>query len=143
MDRELRILIADDAAVMRHLLSHWLNKMTCCRVTQVADGIEALQAYKAACDREEPFDLIFTDMKMSHDSVVRVIESIRQEFGDRTTPLIVLTTFAGSELRERAIKAGATGYLTKPLRYYELLRTMMKLYGVAKGEAEGEPATAR
>ncbi len=47
---------------------------------------------------------------------------------DRETPIIVITTFSDAAIRDQALRLGATGYITKPLKYYELLRTMMRLF---------------
>lgn len=131
MIKELRILVADDAGVMRQLITHWLNKMVYCRVTQAPDGLEAIRAIHEATEANTPFDLIVTDMNMPHVDGLRLVEYVRQKIGDQKTPIIVVSTIAGKEMRERAMDLGANAWITKPLKYFELLRTLLKLFGTS------------
>lgn len=134
--QELRILVADDAGVMRHLLSHWLNKMVHCKLTLVGDGLEAIRALHEASEQSAPFDLILTDIKMPHVDGIRVIEYVREKMNDQKTPIVVITSVAAPAMRERALQMGATTYITKPLKYYELLRAMLRLFGKDYQELE-------
>ena len=134
--QELRILVADDAGVMRQLIAHWLNKMVYCKITQAADGLEAIRAIHDASERGEPFDLLITDIKMPHVDGIRLVEYVRNKAGDKETPIVVVTSIADPAARKRALDLGATTYITKPLKYYELLRAMLRLFGTSYHEIE-------
>jgi len=129
MPRRLKVLVTDDAAVMRHLLVHWLEKMIHCEITQAADGLEAIRKIREAAAQGNPFDLLLTDVKMPHVDGLRLVEYVRQKLMDHKTPIIVITTFSDAAIRDQALRLGATGYITKPLKYYELLRAMIRLFG--------------
>lgn len=134
--QELKILVVDDAGVMRALIAHWLNKMVYCKVTQAADGLEAIRALHAAGEEGAPYDLIVTDLKMPHVDGTRLVEYVRGKLADEGLPIIVVTSIADPGIRERALSAGATTYITKPLKYYELLRAMLRLFGKNYQEVE-------
>ncbi|MEW6777502.1 MAG: response regulator [Bdellovibrionota bacterium] len=141
MLRELRILVADDASVMRRLLGHWLNKMVFCQVVEAQDGLEAIRKVQEAQAAGVPFDLVLTDVKMPHVDGIRLVEYVRGKLANTQVPIVVITTFADPDLRDKALEAGANGYITKPLKYFELLRVLIRLFGSSYSEME-KPALA-
>ncbi|MDO9316664.1 MAG: response regulator transcription factor [Gammaproteobacteria bacterium] len=103
----IRVLVADDHMIVRQGLR---------RVLAMADDIEL--AAEVANGRDllkkieiEQFDLLLTDMNMPGITGVELIRQVREL--RPALPILVLSMHAEAQLVGRAIKAGATGYLTK------------------------------
>ncbi|MFZ3090071.1 MAG: TIGR02266 family protein [Nitrospirota bacterium] len=118
----IKILVVDDAAVMRRLLSFWLKKIIKCEITEASDGIDAISKLK------EKFDLVITDLRMPRADGLKVVEHIRKNMDDALTPIIIVTTVASGDDKEKALRLGASGYITKPLRYSELAKTVRDMF---------------
>lgn len=109
MSRVTRILTVDDSASMRALLLHALTDQGF-EVVQAEDGIEALDWLEA-----NEADVVITDINMPRLDGFGLIENLRSENRlHRDKPILVLTTESSEEKRQRARKAGATGWIVKP-----------------------------
>lgn len=104
-----RILIADDKAGGRELVRAVLER---CGYTiyEAADGIEALRAA-----RNIHPDLIVLDLNMPGVDGFGVIRELRRDSDFARIPVLALTASAMQGDRERAIAAGFTGYISKPI----------------------------
>lgn len=104
-----KVLIADDAGVMRKVLIRELMELGVPveNIVEAADGIEAIEAAKAA-----KYDLILMDwnmpMLLGIDAVVRI-----RDLGIKA-PIVMVTTESEKANVVRAIQAGANNYLIKP-----------------------------
>jgi two-component system, chemotaxis family, chemotaxis protein CheY len=108
MSDQKTILTVDDSATMRELLLAALSGMGF-RVVQAADGAAALETLKV-----ERADIIITDVNMPRLDGLAFIEQLRKDQGNRATPVLVLTTETDPSLKDRARKAGASGWIVKP-----------------------------
>ncbi len=81
---------------------------------------EVFERYEDLADRraEEPADAVLTDLVMPDLDGIEVTRRIRQS--DPHLPIFVLTAHADLDTAIEALKAGATGYLTKPVNLDEL-----------------------
>jgi two-component system cell cycle response regulator DivK len=105
------VLIADDKATSRELVRTVLEKNGYA-VVEAADGIEALRNA-----RESKPDLIILDLHMPGLDGFDVVREIRLD-PDRvlaSTPVMALTASAMQGDRERALLAGFTSYIAKPI----------------------------
>jgi len=115
-----KILVADDKDTGRELVRTVLEN-TGYEVYEAADGAEALvQA------REVQPDLIILDLHMPQLDGFDVIRELRLDPQFASTPVMALTASAMMGDRERAIAAGFTGYLSKPIQL-SLLRAEVEL----------------
>ncbi len=105
-----KVLVADDKAPGRELVRMVLEKGGY-QVFEASDGEEALKEARAV----QP-DLIILDIHMPGLDGFGVIEKLRKEPGFAAIPIIALTASAMMGDRERAMAAGFTGYITKPIR---------------------------
>lgn len=112
MPEPLRILIADDEAVIRLGLRTMLEDQGYRVVGEAADGTRALDLVR----RLRP-DLVFLDIKMPGIDGLRAARSLMAE---RSVPVIVLTAFADREFIDGAKEAGVLAYLVKPVRETDL-----------------------
>jgi two-component system response regulator AtoC len=102
-----RILVADDEEDVRTFLAESLERAGH-DVTQVGDGAAAVRAA-----REEPFDVVLTDLKMPGADGMTVVRTVRTEQPD--VEVIVITAFGDVATAVEAMKLGALDYLEKPL----------------------------
>jgi CheY-like chemotaxis protein len=77
-------------------------------------------------EREQP-DVILMDMSMPLMDGCKATKLIRQLPGLRTTPIIAFTAYNRWDWKARAIVAGCTDFLTKPIQV-ELLLKMLTQY---------------
>jgi len=113
MPYRFRILVVDDEPAQRELVSGFLKKQAF-EVAVAGSGEMALDLF-----RQEPFDLILTDQKMSKMSGLDLLQAVRAI--NPETSVILMTAFGSIEAAVSAIHGGATDYLTKPLNLDELL----------------------
>jgi CheY-like chemotaxis protein len=116
-----RILVADDRAVSRELVRTVLETAGY-EVCEAADGAEALEL----ASREHP-DLIILDLHMPKLDGYEVVEALRRIGEFATTPVMALTASAMMGDRERALAAGFTSYIAKPIQLSALRSEVQRL----------------
>jgi CheY-like chemotaxis protein len=104
------VLIADDKATSRELVRTVLEKAGYA-VVEASDGIEALRNA-----RESKPDLIILDLHMPGLDGFGVVREIRLDQELAATPCMALTASAMQGDRERALAAGFTAYIAKPIQ---------------------------
>ena len=112
-DRGARILLADDNADMRNYIKRLLGRHYL--IEAAADGIEALRMA-----RQNPPDIILTDVMMPHLDGLGLIRELRADPKTRSIPIIVLSARAGEEAQMGGLERGADDYLVKPFSAREL-----------------------
>lgn len=128
--RQNKILVADDDPVYREVATEALLEAGY-HVTATADGGEALRALKS-----EVFDIAIIDLTMPVADGITVIENARRDGANVHTPIIVITGHDDASAIEKAYKAGATSFLTKPLNW--LLFTPHVEFVLRSGQTESE-----
>lgn len=108
----LRIVIADDEAVIRMGLRAMLQERGYRVVGEAGDGRRVLELV----ERLRP-DLVFLDIKMPGLDGLAAAERLART---HRLPVIILTAYGERDLVERARQAGVMGYLMKPLREADL-----------------------
>jgi CheY-like chemotaxis protein len=94
------------------------------------------QAVEAAAHEEEIFDLILMDVQMPGMDGFEATRAIRSLPNPerRSIPIVALTAFAMKGDRERCLKAGMDGYVTKPIDPGELCATIERIAASRVGE---------
>ena len=120
--RPLRVLVAEDNAVNRKLVTTLLQKRGH-EVTAVDNGRLAVETLDAAA---ASFDVVLMDLQMPEMSGFEAAQAIRDREGAhaRRLPIIALTAHAMQGDRERCLAAGMDGYLPKPIDVEDLLETV-------------------
>jgi DNA-binding NarL/FixJ family response regulator len=114
----IRILSADDHSLLRDGIATLIaTQQDMQLVGEASTGREAVQFH-----RELKPDVILMDLQMPDMSGVDAILAIRSE--DPAARIIVLTTYSGDALAQRALRAGAQAYLLKSLVRTEILNTI-------------------
>jgi two-component system, response regulator PdtaR len=109
----LRVVIAEDEALIRLDLKEMLEEEGYSVVAEAADGETAIEKVT-----ELKPDLAIFDVKMP---VLDGISAAERIAADRIAPVVILTAFSQRELVERARDAGAMAYLVKPFTKADLV----------------------
>jgi len=127
MSDEAHILVVDDDARLRGLLSRYLADQGF-RVTTAADAADARDKLRFV----HP-DLMVLDVMMPGEGGLAFTASVRSELGD-TVPVLLLTARGAPEDRIAGFEAGADDYLGKPFEPLELvlrIRALLRRAGAA------------
>ncbi len=121
----IRIALVDDQALVLRGLSALLGDFGDIEValesTDAAQLVEAL--------RQRPVDVVVSDIRMPGLDGIGLIERLREQ--GNATPVILLTTFDERELMQRAVAAGAQGFLLKDALPEELHDAILRVAGGA------------
>jgi len=112
----MKILIVDDEPLNVALLEDMLGEVGYKQIRAVTDSRTALEV----CETFAP-DLILLDLMMPHVDGFAILHSLRSAGDEVFLPVIVLTADANEETKRRALSAGATDFLLKPLDQLEVL----------------------
>ena len=116
------VLLVDDSSTMLASLKMILARTELC-VEQASNGAEALQKI---ADGIKP-DLILTDLNMPKMNGIELIRAVRALPGMRFIPILMLTTESQQAMRDEGKKAGATGWLVKPVAPEQFLGAIEKV----------------
>jgi len=124
-----KILTVDDSCSMRQMV----------RTALQADGYEVTEAENgeaalAALDVEAP-DLVITDLYMPTMDGLTLLRAIRERPQYKFTPVLLLTTEHGEEMKQRGRASGATGWLVKPFQPEQLRQVVARVLGAARVRA--------
>ena len=129
----LRVLVADDNAAAREILSEALKGVTG-QVDLVSSGAEAVEAVRQG-DADVPYDLVFMDWRMPGMDGLEATRRIKHDDALRQPPAIVMVTaFGREEVREAAERIGIDGFLVKPVTQSTLVDTLVTLFAPAADE---------
>lgn len=133
MADEIRVLIADDHAVVRQGLKTYLQLIDGIDVVgEAADGSEAIERV-----RDLVPDVVLMDLVMPRVGGIEAIREIRAV--SPSTKVLVLTSFTEDEKVFAAVKAGAAGYLLKDVQPDDLAEAVRVVH---RGEALLHPSIA-
>jgi chemosensory pili system protein ChpA (sensor histidine kinase/response regulator) len=126
------VVVADDSISVRKFVGRMLEKAGY-RVKLASDGLEASEVVaQVGCH------LVITDLEMPRMNGYELMAHLRQDPVTRRIPVLVVTSRAGAKHRDRAMKEGASGFLTKPVQEDQLIATVEGLIG--SETPKGRPA---
>lgn len=133
MNRPVTVLLADDQKLLRDALATVLDADPRLEVVgAVADGAAAVEHVRA-----HRVDVVLMDVRMpGMDGIAATAEVLR---ASPSTRVLILTTFDLDEYVFGAVRAGASGFLTKDARPQELADAVCR---VAAGDAAVSPRAA-
>ena len=130
VEHERVIVVADDSISVRKFVGRMLEKNGY-RVKLAADGLDAAELVSQfGCH------LVITDLEMPRMTGYELMAQLRQSPTTRRIPVMVVTSRAGAKHRDRAIKEGASAFLTKPVQEDQLIAAVEQLMGT---EAARQP----
>jgi chemosensory pili system protein ChpA (sensor histidine kinase/response regulator) len=123
VDQERVIVVADDSISVRKFVGRMLEKNGY-RVKLAADGLEAAELISQVGGH-----LVITDLEMPRMTGYELMAQLRQSPTTKRIPVMVVTSRAGAKHRDRAMKEGASAFLTKPVQEDQLLAAIEQLIG--------------
>jgi chemosensory pili system protein ChpA (sensor histidine kinase/response regulator) len=115
------VVVADDSISVRKFVGRMLEKAGY-RVRLASDGLEASEIIA-----EVGCHLVITDLEMPRMNGYELLAHLRQDPMTARIPVLVVTSRAGAKHRDRAMKEGASGFLTKPVQEDQLISTVESL----------------
>jgi len=111
-----KVLIVDDAEINLILFEALLKRMGNCEAVKFASSVAGL-----SCAKEDDFDLIIVDYMMPDLNGMEFIAEFRRTPGREEIPVLMITANDQKQVRYRALDAGATDFLTKPVDKIEFM----------------------
>lgn len=133
--RDLRVLIVDDNASNRHILTETLNNWHM-RPNTVASGREAIAEMNRAAQAEEPYTLVLLDVQMPEMDGFVVAQTIKNT-PQLSGALVMMLSSAGQNGQlARCRENGLDLYLVKPVRQSELLAAIRSVLGKRQAQKQ-------
>jgi two-component system chemotaxis response regulator CheY len=105
----MKILIVDDCQTTRKLLSLYL-KSKGFEVVTAENGLDALEKLGT-----NNINLVLSDLNMPYMDGIELVKTLRGDPATANLPVIMVTTEADQEEKDKASNAGANGYMIKPV----------------------------
>jgi DNA-binding NarL/FixJ family response regulator len=122
----IRILAVDDHPLVREGIGTLIsNQSDMAVIAEAANGAEAISRF-----REHRPDITLMDLRLPDMNGIDVLIAIRSEFADAR--VIMLTTYEGDVEIQRALQAGARGYLLKSMPPSELVSAIREVHAGRK-----------
>lgn len=130
MQSQLHILVVDDdtnhVKTLQTIIKSWGYQ-----VSVANDGSNAVESVK-----ERPYSLILMDVRMTQMNGIEALHRIKQY--NPAIPILIMTAYSSVDSAVEALKAGAYDYLTKPLDFEVLKRSMARALEYAGLKAENK-----
>jgi len=117
----LRILLAEDNVVNQKVMQQFLKRLGY-RIDIVANGLEVLEALQ-----RNPYDVILMDVQMPEMDGLEATRKIISTYEAHQQPYIMaITANATQKDRQQCIDAGMDDYLSKPVRFEDLVEALQR-----------------
>ena len=118
-----KVLFVDDSTSMRQVVGMAI-KDAGYDVTTAEDGVDGVSKMS-----QDKFDVIISDVNMPNMNGIEMLEAARENDKNKFTPVIILTTEAGDDMKNLGKSAGARVWVVKPFKPTQLLTVIEKLIG--------------
>jgi two-component system chemotaxis response regulator CheY len=118
------VLVVDDYATMRRIITNLLNEIGFKDVEEAADGASALAKL-----RERAYGLVISDWNMTPMTGLDLLREVRADPALKPLPFIMVTAEGKAEKVVAAKEAGVSNYLIKPFTATTLRRKIESVLG--------------
>ncbi len=125
---QLKVLVADDHFLVRQFVRNTLQDAKINDIQTAADGNEAIDLVQKAREATQPYDIVFLDWNMPTISGLEVLSYFRAKSEYTDTAFVMLTAESEQQNIMKAIKAGATSYIIKPVSPGDLSKKLFEIY---------------
>lgn len=133
---DMHVLVVDDDFNVCDSVDKMLRKIGM-RPEWASNGYEAVHRAKIAMRNGEPFSVFIIDWQMPEMDGVETARTLRRTVGENI-PIIVLTAYDWSEIKDEALSAGVTAFCAKPLFMSDLANALQTALS-EKNTQENEP----
>lgn len=117
----MKIMIVDDHAVVRQGIKQILLEMDeRCEIGEAGNGCDAIRLLRGG-----NWDLVLLDIGLPGKNGIEVLKQIKAEW--KRLPVLILSMYSEDQYALRAIRAGASGYMTKEMASDELINAIAKV----------------
>jgi len=109
MDTSIKILVVDDFATMRKIITNLLGKLGYQEVHQAENGEVALEMLKS-----DDFNFVIAEWNMPKMSGLDLLKAVRDNEKYKELPFMMVTSEANKDNIIEAVEAGADDYIVKP-----------------------------
>jgi two-component system chemotaxis response regulator CheY len=117
------VLVVDDFATMRRIVSNLLREAGFKHLVEAEDGVEALRKLEAG-----NFQFVVSDWNMPKMTGLELLKSVRSSEHLKHLPFLLVTAEARKENIVEAAHAGADGYIVKPFTGATLKEKIQAIY---------------
>lgn len=136
MSSPIRILIVDDQAMIRGALATLLDlEDDMSVVAQAENGASALETLSALAGQDASPDVLLSDIEMPQMDGITLAEAVRARFPQ--VKVLMLTTFGRPGYVQRALAAGAAGFIVKDAPVEELAQAIRQVHAGLRVVDEG------
>ena len=125
VNNNMKILVVDDSATMRRIVSNVLSMLGFANITTAINGKEALQALGS-----DDFDLVVSDWKMEPINGLDLLKKIRGDEKLKDLPFIMLSAESDKRSIIETINNGVSEYIVKPFSKETLKGKIQNIFGL-------------
>ncbi|MDH5473847.1 MAG: response regulator [Gammaproteobacteria bacterium] len=118
-----KVLIVDDVASMRALLSALLRDLGITRIYEAGNGLAALKVLQ-----KTSIDLVFCDWEMPEKNGLELLEELKQDQQLKNIPFILVTSMAELDKVKKAMDVGVQNYIVKPFSEATLIARINSVF---------------
>jgi len=122
----IRVLICDDHAIVRQGLCQVIAETTDIRAVAEASGYPEVMTPL----RTMEIDMLLLDISMPGKNGIEILKIVKKEFPK--LPVLILSMYPEDQYAVRAIRAGASGYMTKQSAADQLIKAVRQVVGGRK-----------
>ncbi len=120
-EKKIRILIADDHPIVRAGFKQVLSETPDLVVADEAEnGQEVLE-----CLKKKKYDVVLLDISMPGKNGLEILKELKTDYP--RLPVLILSIYPEEQYAIRALRAGASGYLTKASAPHEMILAIRKI----------------
>ena len=125
---ELKVLLAEDTAVMRKIEIKALASLGITQVVQAVDGADAVSKLKTISD----INLVISDWNMPNQDGYELLKWIKNTHEFKSLPFIMATGQGESKREKMAVDAGVSGFVSKPFNADDLRVAIQQALGMSR-----------
>ena len=122
-DKDMQILIVDDASTARRLLKNILNQLGFKNIIEADDGTTAMVKLAS-----EKIDLVVTDWNMPKMTGIELLKNIRADTNLKSIPVLMIIVEAIQGNIIAAVKAGVSDYVVYPFNAEILEKKIERIF---------------
>jgi len=124
MDLTMKVLVVDDFATMRRIVTNVLKQIGFTDIDEADDGTTALQKLK-----KEKYGLVLCDWNMPEMPGIELLKTVRADESLKDLPFVMVTAEAEKKNIIDAVQAGVNNYVVKPFTAETVIQKLEKVFG--------------
>jgi len=124
MDLNIKVLVVDDFATMRRIVTNVLRQIGFTNIFEADDGTTALKMIN-----KEKYGLVLCDWNMPEMSGLELLKIVRADESLKGLPFVMVTAEAEKQNIIDAVQAGVSNYVVKPFTAATVIQKLEKVFG--------------